>query len=123
MPEPPGSGTAGNGNAGNTVTPGSEISIGVAYGTEKKNWLTDAVRDFAASPEGKGITIDLIPLGSPEAAQAITKGDKRIHVWSPASAAYRDILRHRLADGPWQRPHRQPPSRWRSRPWDLPVLA
>jgi len=31
-------------------------------------------------------------MGSLEAAQAILKGDQQIHVWSPASALYKDVF-------------------------------
>src|SRR5262249_29604455 len=54
---------------------------------------TWAVQDFAATPEGQRIKINLIPKGSLEGAQAIYRDeDKRIHVWSPASALYTDVF-------------------------------
>jgi ABC-type Fe3+ transport system substrate-binding protein len=71
------------------------VSIGIAYGTEKRAWLTWAVEQFATSPAGAGIRVELIPMGSVEGAQAVLRGDdkaKNIHVWSPASAIYRPIL-------------------------------
>ncbi|PWT94433.1 MAG: hypothetical protein C5B54_00015 [Acidobacteria bacterium] len=79
-------------SSSNSSGAGSSIQIGIAYGTEKKNWLEKAVQDFAATDQGKGIQIDLIPMGSLEGAQAIISGDKRIVVWSPASAIYKDIF-------------------------------
>jgi hypothetical protein len=66
--------------------------IGVAYGTEKRNWLEWSVGEFNKSKEGKTIKVNLIPMGSLEGAHAILEGDKRIHVWSPASALYKDIF-------------------------------
>lgn len=68
------------------------VEIGIAYGTEKKRWLENAVSHFAQSSEGKNIKINLIPQGSLEGAQAILGGDKTINVWSPASSLYKDIF-------------------------------
>lgn len=71
---------------------GPQVEIGIAYGTEKQRWLEWAVSEFAKTSDGKRITVDLIPMGSLEGAHAILGGDKRINVWSPASAAYKDIF-------------------------------
>jgi ABC-type glycerol-3-phosphate transport system substrate-binding protein len=68
------------------------VEIGIAYGTEKQRWLQWAVQEFANTSPGKQIKINLIPIGSLEAAHAILNGDQRIHVWSPASAAYKDVF-------------------------------
>ncbi len=68
------------------------VEIGIAYGTEKRRWLTQEVEQFAQSPEGKGIRVKLIPMGSVESAHAILRGDTDIHVWSPASSMYREIF-------------------------------
>ena len=70
----------------------SVIEIGVAYGTEKRNWLEWAAQEFAASDAGQQIRVQLIPMGSLESAHAILDGDQRIHVWSPASSLYRESL-------------------------------
>ena len=67
--------------------------IGIAYGTEKKRWLEWAVRAVRARPnDGERIQVNLIPMGSLEGAQAVLAGDQRIHVWSPASALYKDVF-------------------------------
>jgi hypothetical protein len=81
------------------------VEIGVAYGTELKRWFETAVKDFAATPEGKNIKIHLLPLGSLEGAQAVgQQEDKRIHVWAPASSLYRGMLvKH------WRQKHAQGP--------------
>lgn len=68
------------------------VEIGIAYGTEKKRWLEWAVKEFEKTPEGASIAVNLIPMGSLEGAQAILGGDERIHVWSPASALYKDVF-------------------------------
>src|SRR5271165_7071219 len=78
--------------AGNLLSGGPQVQIGIAYGTEKQRWLEWAVSEFAKTSDGKRITVNLIPMGSLEGAHAILSGDKRINVWSPASAAYKDIF-------------------------------
>lgn len=69
--------------------PPEPIHLGVAYGTEKELWLKWAVGEFQKQPAARQIEVELIPMGSLEAAHAILKGDTRIHVWSPASSMYR----------------------------------
>jgi ABC-type Fe3+ transport system substrate-binding protein len=71
---------------------GSRVHIGIACDADQQGWLESAVTQFANSAEGKRTTIDLICMGSLEGARAILSGDKRIHVWSPASAAYKDVF-------------------------------
>ncbi len=75
-----------------TARNGSPTEIGVAYGTEKQRWLQWAVEQFAGTPGGQRIKVNLIPKGSLEGAQAILAGDKKIQVWSPASALYEDVF-------------------------------
>ena len=74
--------------------PASDVTINIAYGTEKKLWLTWAAEEFARAPEGRGITVNLIGRGSVEGARDVIRGpgDTPIHVWSPASSAYRDVF-------------------------------
>jgi hypothetical protein len=71
---------------------GPPVEIGIAYGTEKQRWLEWAVTEFAKTSDGKHIKVNLIPMGSLEGAHALLSGDQRINVWSPASAAYKDIF-------------------------------
>jgi hypothetical protein len=71
---------------------GKDVEIGIAYGTEKQRWLIAAVEQFKATPEGKHIHVNLIPMGSLEGAHAALNGDQRIQVWSPASAAYKSTF-------------------------------
>ena len=78
--------------AANLLSGGPPVEIGIAYGTEKQRWLEWAVSEFAKTTDGKRITINLIPMGSLEGAHAILSGDKRINVWSPASATYKDTF-------------------------------
>ncbi len=71
---------------------GEQTEVRLAYGTEKKRWLTWAVEEFEKTSDGKKIEIDLIPMGSLEGARATIAGEDRIHVWSPASSAYRNVF-------------------------------
>ncbi|HEX6100819.1 MAG TPA: substrate-binding domain-containing protein [Thermoanaerobaculia bacterium] len=86
--------------ASSAADDGSSIQIGIAYGTEKRNWLEWAVREFARTDAGRGIRVNLLPMGSLEGAQALVAGDERIHVWTPASSIYKDTF---LQD--WQLRH------------------
>jgi Ca-activated chloride channel family protein len=72
----------------------SPVEINIAYGTEKRKWLEAALKDFRQTPEGKGIVINLIGRGSIQGADDILSGPgaRPIHVWSPASSAYRDVF-------------------------------
>ena len=87
-----GSGTSSSTGSATTLTPGKTIEVGIAYGTEKKDWLLFAVEQFAKEPDGANIKINLLPFGSLEGAQAIVSGNEKIHVWSPASAMYKDTF-------------------------------
>jgi hypothetical protein len=71
---------------------GPMVTIGVAYGTEKREWMEWSVTAFAATPAGAGITVKLIPMGSQQGAQAVVAGDTSIHAWAPASSVARDAL-------------------------------
>lgn len=97
-------GTAGAAAPGVSAGAAGEVEIGIAYGTEKERWLQAAVARFAAADAGRGVHIDLIPMGSLEGAQAVLGGDRRIHVWSPASALYTDAFTQE-----WQLQHNRAP--------------
>jgi len=84
--------------------PAKSVEIGVAYGTEKKKWLEWAVGEFAKTPAGKQIKIDLIPMGSIEGARAVLAKDQRIHAWSPASSVVENMLVE-----PWERENNASP--------------
>ena len=90
---PPASGApSSTGFLGGLTGGGAAAEIGIAYGTEKKRWLEWAAEEFKKTDAGGRIKVNLIPMGSLEGAQAILKGDQRIHVWSPASALYKDVF-------------------------------
>ena len=69
-----------------TAKPTAGVTLGVAFGSEKKKWFEWAADAFARTPEGAGIAVDLKPMGSFEAGQAIVRGDTGIQVWAPASS-------------------------------------
>jgi Ca-activated chloride channel family protein len=71
---------------------GKQVEIGIAYGTEKERWLQWAADEFAKTGDGRGVKINLIPMGSLEGAQAIVGGDQRINVWAPASGVYKETF-------------------------------
>jgi len=70
------------------------VEINIAYGTEKLQWLEAATAAFEKAPAGRGIKVNLHGMGSVEGARAVLDGPKPIpiHVWSPASSAYRDLF-------------------------------
>jgi hypothetical protein len=77
-----------------TPAPMEPVEINIAFGTEKAKWLEAARHEFENTPAGSRCKINLMGMGSVEGARAILAGDKPvpIHVWSPASAAYRDVF-------------------------------
>jgi len=89
---PPGKSGNPSGGMFDGLGGGEQVEIGIAYGTEKQRWLEWAVQEFAKTRDGKRIKVNLIPMGSLEGAHALLNGDQRIHVWSPASALYKDIF-------------------------------
>ena len=89
--------------------PAPQVVLRLAYGSEKKTWLEEQLRAFAAtSPRtgsGRPITVQATAGGSGEALQAIVAGTARPHVFSPASSAYPALLDRAMAgEGPRPRP-------------------
>jgi hypothetical protein len=78
--------------AAGLLTEPEAVEINVAYGTEKQQWLEAATAEFQKTGAGRRITVNLFGMGSMEGAQAVLEGPQPtpIHVWSPASSAYRD---------------------------------
>ncbi len=76
------------------VVVNAPVELNIAYGTEKKKWLVAAAEEFARTPAGQGITINLIGRGSVQGAEDVLNGPnpRPIHVWSPASSNYRDVF-------------------------------
>jgi Ca-activated chloride channel family protein len=96
------------GNTASTATskpaPAGAVRVTIAYGSEKKTWFEDQAKKFQASgaktASGKPIVLDLKAMGSGEAVQAITSGQVKAHVFSPASAAYVSILNNQWLTTP-----------------------
>jgi Ca-activated chloride channel family protein len=88
------------------VSPVSPVEIHIAYGTEKQKWLDEATAEFEKTPAGSHIKVNLHGMGSVEAAQAVLSGPSPypIHVWSPASSAYRDLFERE-----WRAKHEKSP--------------
>jgi serine/threonine-protein kinase len=88
------------------VLPSSPVEIHIVYGTEKQKWLEEATSDFAKTDVGGHIKVSLHGMGSVEGAQAILSGPSPfpIHVWSPASSAYRDLFEQE-----WRAAHSKSP--------------
>jgi len=86
------------------AAPASEIEIGIACGTEKRNWFEWAKNAFAKTEAGKKININLFPMGSIKGAKTILDRDKRIHVWAPANSWVKCFLLQ-----PWQQKHEKKP--------------
>ncbi len=104
---------AGAGQAANALGQASivaglsdPVEIHIAYGTEKQKWLEEATGEFAKTAAGSRIKVNLHPMGSVEAAQAVLEGPSPvpIHVWSPASSAYRDLF-----EKEWKNNHQKSP--------------
>jgi serine/threonine protein kinase len=76
------------------VAAAAPVEINIAYGTEKQSWLEPATEAFQKTAAGRGIKVNLIGMGSVEGAHAVLAGPQPtpIHVWSPASSAYRDVF-------------------------------
>ena len=68
------------------------VKVGIAFGSEKEQWFQWAKEEFTKTPAGRNIDLELRPMGSLEAEQAIVREDRSIHVWSPASALYKDVF-------------------------------
>jgi serine/threonine-protein kinase len=116
-PEPaagPPTPTGADATAAAPAIPGDRVVVNIAYGTEKKKWLVAALEEYAQTAAGREVEIKLLGMGSLEGAQAVLGGPRAggpaqppIHVWSPASGTYRDVLE----------------STWRSKHGSSPILS
>ena len=68
------------------------LELVFTYGSEKKDWLDQAVKTWAARNErtadGRPITVTAIPMGSGECCDEILRGSRQPHLISPASGAF-----------------------------------
>jgi Ca-activated chloride channel family protein len=75
---------------------GDPVTVILAYGSEKKAWIDEQVKNFegagASVASGRAVKIDARAMGSGEAVQSILSGELKPHVFSPASGAYVSLL-------------------------------
>ncbi len=102
-PSPPAEAVDAGASASASLAPGKDggkdsktLTLTLAYGSEKKTWLEEQIKLFLASApktaSGRSIAVEAKAMGSGEALQAITSGQMKAHVFSPASALYLTLL-------------------------------
>jgi serine/threonine protein kinase len=79
-------------NGAATPVPAAAVEIGIACGHEKEEWMQWAVDQFATSPTGKGVRVNLLFMGPQESQKAVILGNKKINVYAPASGIYKDAF-------------------------------
>ncbi len=76
--------------------PTAIVTVVLAYGSEKKSWLTDAIARFndqaARLPSGEQVRIEGQAVGSGAAVEDLVDGTVKAHAWAPASTMYREVL-------------------------------
>lgn len=86
-----------------TAAAANALSLTVVYGSEKKTWLEEQAKKFEASgarlKSGRPIRVDARAMGSGEAVAAITSGELKPHVFSPASGVYLPLLNETWLNG------------------------
>jgi Ca-activated chloride channel family protein len=79
-----------------TAATGPVVTVMLAYGSEKKSWLTDAITRFNTKalhlPSGELIRIEGQAVGSGAAVDDLTDGTVKAHAWAPASSMYKDVF-------------------------------
>jgi Ca-activated chloride channel family protein len=74
----------------------ASVTVVLAYGSEKKSWLTDAIGRFnaraAALPTGQLVRVEGQAVGSGAAVEDLADGTIKAHAWAPASTMYREVL-------------------------------
>lgn len=84
--------------------PGEQVTVSIAYGSEKKEWLEPLVQQFNAArnqtSEGKTIVVEITAIGSIESVRGIIDGTLQPTVWSPASSIYIPV-----ANAEWKKTH------------------
>ena len=82
--------------AGRAATPkppaADVIELVFPYGSEKKNWLTEATEAYNAArhkiASGKIVQVTAKPMGSGETMEEVLSGRLQAHIVSPASSAF-----------------------------------
>lgn len=72
------------------------VTVVLAYGSEKKSWLTDAIGRFNDKsmrlPSGEPVRVEGQAVGSGAAVEDLVDGTVKAHAWAPASTMYREVL-------------------------------
>lgn len=86
------------------LLPGGTVTISVAYGSEKQEWLEPLVKQFNdaknKTKDGKVIVVEATAMGSIESERGIMDGTLQPTVWSPASSVYIPV-----AEADWKKAH------------------
>ena len=86
------------------MIPGGSVTVGIVYGSEKREWLEPLVAQFNAAgnktADGKLIVVEATPMGSIESVRGILEGALQPTVWSPASSVYIPV-----ANAEWRKIH------------------
>jgi Ca-activated chloride channel family protein len=84
--------------------PGEQVTVSIAYGSEKKEWLEPLVTQFNdarnETADGKTIVVQATAIGSIESVRGIMDGTLQPTVWSPASSIYIPV-----ANAEWKKSH------------------
>jgi Ca-activated chloride channel family protein len=84
--------------------PGQQLTISIAYGSEKKEWIEPLIQQFNEArnktSDGKIIVVEATAIGSIEAVRGIIDGTLQPTVWSPASSVYIPV-----ANAEWKNSH------------------
>lgn len=84
------------------TAPAPPLKINFAYGSEKREWIEEAVARFNESrfltTSGQRIFVDAIPMGSGELVQELLDGSRQVHIVSPASSTFVEIANARGQD-------------------------
>jgi Ca-activated chloride channel homolog len=72
------------------------VTVVLAFGSEKKTWLTDAIARFNDKsprlPSGELVRIEGQAVGSGAAVEDLVNGTIKAHAWAPASTMYREVF-------------------------------
>ncbi|MCI0618027.1 substrate-binding domain-containing protein, partial [bacterium] len=75
------------------VSSNEQIDLGIAYSSDKKNWLESIIRDFQATAQGRNCNLQLFNMGYSEALRTILSGNEKIHVWWPTSLLQEELFK------------------------------
>lgn len=72
------------------------VTVLLAFGSEKKSWLSDAIARFNQRaerlPSGEVVRVEGQAVGSGAAVEDLVDGTTKAHAWAPASTMYRDVF-------------------------------